>query len=415
MKRYAIFGGTFDPFTIAHRAIVKGALDLKDFNGKPFIDKLFVAPTIVDYHRVGKKPWLNDDQKLEVINAILNDLEYGIDWELWLDDFRLKKLCKTDAAKREFVDKHRFINTLLSFKAAMCHNPDDEVYVIIGSDSFFNFKQWYMHNKILEQAKLIVVPGRYKDDEDRIAKMDIPFSRIIRIDESLNDMSGSAMRCKYEAMSFSKLDAFKFYMKEVAEPAGSGNELLLHTPIFDVVKGGKTSTGLQPIKIDAPDWVTIIVEKDGKFLVEEQFRYGSNCNVSEFPCGMVEPMEQPLDAAIRELQEETGYVIYDPASMKKIGETNPNPAFMMNKMHYFYVNLDKAPNEAKFAIGKQKLDEHEKIEFCWIDKCNFMTTVLNNAMFCKSTVPAILLSAIALYQKINPTTKKIASLLTSRL
>ena len=45
----AVFGLTGDPFTVAHRAICKRAMDELP------IDKLYVIPTIVNYHRKDKE------------------------------------------------------------------------------------------------------------------------------------------------------------------------------------------------------------------------------------------------------------------------------------------------------------------------------------------------------------------------
>ena len=57
--KLGIFGGTFDPFTLAHRDIVKTVLEQK------LVDFVVVAPTIVSWHREGKTRWLDDRQKLK--------------------------------------------------------------------------------------------------------------------------------------------------------------------------------------------------------------------------------------------------------------------------------------------------------------------------------------------------------------
>lgn len=46
---------------------------------------------------------------------------------------------------------------------------------------------------------------------------------------------------------------------------------------------------------------------DGTVLLERQFRYPLNKVFIEFPAGKIDPDENPLDCAKRELQEETGY------------------------------------------------------------------------------------------------------------
>lgn len=50
---------------------------------------------------------------------------------------------------------------------------------------------------------------------------------------------------------------------------------------------------------------------DGTVLLERQFRYPLNQVFIEFPAGKIDPDEDPLDCAMRELQEETGYTASD--------------------------------------------------------------------------------------------------------
>ncbi|MEM5947508.1 NUDIX hydrolase [Spirochaetia bacterium 38H-sp] len=108
--------------------------------------------------------------------------------------------------------------------------------------------------------------------------------------------------------------------------------------------------------IDSKDWVNIVpvIEKDGErfFLMVWQFRHGIGELTLEFPAGILDPGETPLDAAIRELREETGYVA---ECIKKIGEIRPNPAFLNNTSHTFLATgLRK--------VGELELDEFEHVE-----------------------------------------------------
>ncbi len=50
---------------------------------------------------------------------------------------------------------------------------------------------------------------------------------------------------------------------------------------------------------------------DGKVLLERQFRYPHKQVFIEFPAGKIDPGEDPLACAKRELQEETGYSATD--------------------------------------------------------------------------------------------------------
>ena len=57
-----------------------------------------------------------------------------------------------------------------------------------------------------------------------------------------------------------------------------------------------------------PDWVNVIaLTRDGHFLMERQYRHGLRYTGYEICAGICEPGEEPIDAARRELYEETGY------------------------------------------------------------------------------------------------------------
>ena len=383
-KKYVVFGGSFDPFTLAHKEIVDKLF--KDFGAY----KVIIAPSFVKWYRKDKEPWMDWQQKQETVNNILHDSYYEIDCLFWDGDFRLSLCCKSDAAKAEF-EKRGFIDTLLDIKAYFYAGLEDdqEWYFCIGSDQLAFFKNWKMWEEVLKQAQMIVVNGR----GGKFVESDIPHIEL-KIDEKfLNYYSASKIREQYKAEGKTPDDYIKWTYNEYVRDKDV--EELLTTPIFDVTEGPEADNGLKPIKINAPDWVSIMVEKEGKLLVEKQFRYGANDFIEEFPCGMVEKDEDPLDAVVRELEEETGIKLLDKTDIAKLGQTNPNPAFMTNMMHYFYVNLDYA----KWIQNEQKLDEHEELECYWRAKDRFMFELADDAHACgKKQVPAIALAMVKLYE-----------------
>lgn len=410
--RIGIFGCTADPFTEAHTAIVEKILT------ENIVDRVIIAPTIVDWHREGKTSWLNSNQKCELINLRLNNANFRIldnvlnndpdntvpkmtfgQWDIWVRDLRLKEFCKSNPILTEkYVKNHRFIDTLVEIIQHKEGNNNSgsrkhEYYVILGTDSYLNFKTWTMWQEIPKLAKLIVVNGR-----DGIKELpvdpELPCIQI-SIDEKFANTSASKIREEWMNKGF---NAYMEFVKDSFNKERMGRiEKLLHTPIFDVVKAPELidNPGFRPIKVDAPDWVTIIVEHDGKFLVEKQFRYGSNCDIEEFPCGMVNKDELPFIAAVRELEEETGYKV-DHKDLICLGVVNPNPAFMTNKMHYYYVNLDKV----KFDIVNQNLDEHEKLTFYWTYKDKFVASSLYKVTHNIQT-PAMLLTAFKMLDNLQ--------------
>ncbi len=102
-----------------------------------------------------------------------------------------------------------------------------------------------------------------------------------------------------------------------------------------------------------PDAVIVVpFLPSGEVILEKTYKHGCRNIVIEFCAGIIDPGEEPLHAAHRELQEETGFTT---KSMKKIGEVFANPTGSTMKYHYF-VALDCQ------KTGPQKLDDAEQIE-----------------------------------------------------
>ena len=393
-EKIGIFGCSADPFTLAHREIVKQAIEQK------LVDGVVIVPTIVDYHRGDKLPWLSSTEKINVIKALTHDIPHVVIDETELNRKDLIQL--SSELEEHAVKSWRFIDTLLRIKLENMKfglGKVRQLYPIIGGDSLANFKTWFAWKDILKQSDgIIAVERDYEPiDSKEFIHNNSEFNgklETMSISKDFAEMSASDARKTWR--NHSVADYINWALAEIEARSNASdkkNNTLLHTPIFDVVKGNKTKTGLEPVLVNAPDWVTIIVESKGKFLVEKQLRYGSASIVEEFPCGMVEKGEDPLNAAVRELEEETGFKIVDKSKIVKIGQVNPNPAFMTNTMHYFYVDL----NKVKYVKTKQKLDTHENIKFFFEDMDRFCQSTLHKATSGNGKVPALLVAAMTLY------------------
>ena len=105
--------------------------------------------------------------------------------------------------------------------------------------------------------------------------------------------------------------------------------------------------------LEYPDWVNIIaITKDGRIVMERQYRHALGKTCYELPCGVIEAGETPLEAAKRELLEETGFA---GGEWKEWMTLSPNPATSTNLAHSFLaVGVSK--------VAGQHLDATEDID-----------------------------------------------------
>ena len=126
---------------------------------------------------------------------------------------------------------------------------------------------------------------------------------------------------------------------------------LITSTTLDIVslKNGKTS--MREV-IEHPGGVTVIpVDEDGNVYCVRQFRYPLAAHLLEVPAGKLEPGEKPLEAAKRELSEETGI---EADEYIDLGKTYPSPGFCKEVL---YIYLARG-----LHFGKSHPDENEFLD-----------------------------------------------------
>ena len=115
--------------------------------------------------------------------------------------------------------------------------------------------------------------------------------------------------------------------------------------ILDVYeKDNENVNSKKIVTLNSSLWVNIIpLTETNEIVFVKQFRHGINKETLEIPGGMVDNNENPMEAAKRELFEETGYVS---RNIKDLGNVSPNPALFSNRVFSFLgLNSElKVPN-----------------------------------------------------------------------
>lgn len=112
------------------------------------------------------------------------------------------------------------------------------------------------------------------------------------------------------------------------------------------------------VSLEMHDWANVFaIDKNNKVIMVKQHRLGADILTIEVPAGTLNPDENPLEAAVRELEEETGYT---PGKIMLLKSILVNPAIQTNRC-YFFLATDCVKTK------EISLDETEEIEIVKYD------------------------------------------------
>lgn len=105
--------------------------------------------------------------------------------------------------------------------------------------------------------------------------------------------------------------------------------------------------------LEYPTWVNVIaIDREGRFVMVEQYRHGLDEIFTELVAGVAEEGEAPLEAAKRELAEETGYT-GGQWTLNTVISANPGS---QNNLSYCFIARDVEPGEARHLDDTEDVD-----------------------------------------------------------
>ena len=140
--------------------------------------------------------------------------------------------------------------------------------------------------------------------------------------------------------------------------------------------------------------LVVALDEDNRVILKSEYRYPIDSMLIEIPGGVIEEDGDPLEAAKRELLEETGY---NSDQWEYLGVFYDHPTRDINNLHLFL-----AKNVSK--VSEQSLDEAEDISFSFTPIAKAVQMVMDNEIKVSGSAIAIL-KVFHLMSKQNMLTK----------
>jgi len=164
-----LFGGTFDPIHNGHLKLAQLA------KNRLQLDRIIFIPSGDPPHKAGKKV-TEKKHRLAMVELALSGTEHELSvWELNRD----KKSYSVDMVKH-FKEQY----------------PEDELYFIIGADSFYDLPTWWHYRELMSLCAFVVVARPDTDEEELLSRYEGTEKppRVYFLKDILMDISSTQIR-----------------------------------------------------------------------------------------------------------------------------------------------------------------------------------------------------------------------------
>lgn len=166
-NKILIFGGTFNPIHNGHLILAEHCINEEGF------DKVVFIPTMNPYY----KDTLDFDTRLKMLKMAIKDND---------------KFAYSSIEKRYNLEGKLYL-----ILEKISELSDDDITILIGSDSLMNLDWWYEKEKLLKKYKFLVLKRGESDKiiNEKISEYEKKYSAHIKVlDNERMDISSSDIR-----------------------------------------------------------------------------------------------------------------------------------------------------------------------------------------------------------------------------
>ena len=144
--KIALYLGSFNPFHNGHLEVVKTALN--DFK----MDKVIIVPTMRNPSKEEKALDI-DKRVLIIINSLIERRKVFFPYT-FDNDFEIESNLLVSLIEKRLISPYYSYATLHALKNKYCN---DEVFVLVGSDTMRDIPNWMHGGKIIEDYDFLIV------------------------------------------------------------------------------------------------------------------------------------------------------------------------------------------------------------------------------------------------------------------